>query len=58
VGDATETAPAVLNASGTGLASYTSILIEPSGGAPRTSLARSPAGFPLVDLNGGDQRYH
>ena len=39
VGDATETAPAVLNASGSGSASYTSVLIQPSGGA--WTIARS-----------------
>lgn len=36
VGNTTETGAAVLNASGTGLASYTNITISPSGGAART----------------------
>ncbi len=36
VNNTTETASAVLNASGTGSSSYTSILIQPSGGAGRT----------------------
>ena len=39
VGDSTEIAPSVLNASG-GTANYTSVSIQPSGGAPRTSLRR------------------
>ncbi len=36
VGNTTETLSASLNASGTGAASYTSIVISPSGGAART----------------------
>jgi trimeric autotransporter adhesin len=48
----TETASAVLNASGTGAASYTSIAISPAGGAAR-SISGDIAG-PLVDLNGAD----
>lgn len=53
-GDTTETAPAVLNASGSGTASYTSILITPSGGATRTISGAIVAGSPLIDLNGAD----
>ncbi len=48
----TETAIASLNASGSGAASYTTLSIQPTGGAARTitgSLASS-----LVDLNGAD----
>jgi hypothetical protein len=50
VADTTETASAVLNASGSGSASYTSISIVPSG-------ARTVSGdlaAPLLDLNGAD----
>ena len=54
VGDTTETAPAVLNASGSGSASYTSVLIQPSGGAARTISGAITAGSPLIDLNGAD----
>ena len=54
VGDTTETAPAVLNASGAGAASYTSIGISPSGGAARTISGAIAAGSPLIDLNGAD----
>lgn len=50
VSDTTETATAVLNASGNGAASYSSITIQPSGGAART-ISGSVAG-PLIDLNG------
>ncbi|MBS0659860.1 MAG: cadherin-like beta sandwich domain-containing protein [Verrucomicrobia bacterium] len=52
VGSTTETASAVLNASGNGAASYTSLVISPSGGAART-ITGSIAGH-LVDLNGAD----
>jgi len=55
VGDTTETAPAVLNASGSGSAAYTSIMIQPSGGAPRTISGAIAAGSPLIDFNGADQ---
>lgn len=51
-GDTSEAAAAVLNASGSGSASYTSIQMAPAGGAARTisgSLAT-----PLIDLNGAD----
>lgn len=53
-GDTTETAPAVLNASGSGAASYTSVLVQPSGGAARTISGAIVAGSPLIDLNGAD----
>jgi parallel beta-helix repeat protein len=48
-GDTTETAPAVLNASGTGGSSYTGLTIAPAGGA--RTISGSIAG-PLLDLNG------
>lgn len=51
-GDTTEAASAVLNASGSGAASYSFILIKPAGGVSRT-ISGSIAG-PLVDLNGAD----
>ena len=51
VGDTTETASAVLNASG-GTANYTSISVQPSGGAARTVSGAIAAGSPLIDLNG------
>ena len=54
VGNTTEVASAVLNASGTGASSYTSILISPSGGAARTISGAIAAGTPMVDLNGAD----
>lgn len=50
----TETAPAVLNASGSGAASYAAITISPSGGAARTISGAITAGSPLLDLNGAD----
>ncbi len=53
-GDTTETAPAVLNASGAGAALYTSIGISPTGGAARTISGAIVAGSPLIDLNGAD----
>src|SRR5262245_46252721 len=49
-GDTTEGASAVLNASGSGSASYTGITIAPAGGASRT-VSGAIAGV-LVDLNG------
>lgn len=53
VGDTTEPVTgAVLVASGTGAASYTSILISPTGA--RTISGAATAGLPLVDLNGAD----
>jgi hypothetical protein len=51
-GNTTETSSAVLNASGTGSASYTTITISPGGGGART-ITGSIAG-PLIDLNGAD----
>ncbi len=54
VADTTETATAVLNASGAGSASYTGILVAPSGGAARTISGAITAGSPLIDLNGAD----
>jgi hypothetical protein len=55
VGDTNEGAgTAVLNASGSGAASYTSILITPSGGVARTISGATTAGTPMIDLNGAD----
>ncbi len=51
-GNTTELSSAVLNASGTGSASYTALSIQPSGGAVRTVSGNLAA--PLVDLNGAD----
>ncbi len=51
-GNIIEPASAVLNASGSGAASYTTVSIQPAGGSPRTisgSLAT-----PLIDFNGAD----
>lgn len=53
-GNTTETASAVLNASGSGSASYTAINIKPAGGASRTISGAITAGSPLIDLNGAD----
>lgn len=53
IGDTTETATAVLNASGTLTASYASVLIQPSGGS-RVISGTMPAGSSLIDLNGAD----
>ncbi|HXU46805.1 MAG TPA: hypothetical protein VN783_14855, partial [Thermoanaerobaculia bacterium] len=53
-GNTTEAAPAVLNASGAGAASYASIAISPTGGAARTISGAIVAGSPLIDLNGAD----
>ena len=50
--DTTETASAVLNASGVGLANYTLVLITPTG--VRTISGAIVAGSPLIDLNGAD----
>ncbi len=52
VADTAETAPAVLNASGAGAASYTSISITPSGA--RSITGAIVAGSPLIDFNGAD----
>jgi uncharacterized repeat protein (TIGR01451 family) len=54
VGNTTETAPAVINASGAGAASYASIAVSPSGGAARTISGAIAAGSPLIDFNGAD----
>jgi trimeric autotransporter adhesin len=59
VGDTTEVAvlaapSMVLNASGVGAASYSSIVISPSGGAARTISGVSTAGFPMIDFVGAD----
>ena len=51
-GNTAETVGAVLNASGSGAASYTTITINPTGGANR-SISGAIAG-PLIDLNGAD----
>ena len=51
VGDTTETVSAVLNATG-GTANYTSVSVQPSGGAARTVSGAILAGSPLIDLNG------
>ncbi len=51
-GNTTESASAVLNASGSGAASYTGISISPSGGASRTISGSLAAA--LIDLNGAD----
>ena len=53
-GNTTETAPAVLNASASGAASYTSINISPIGGGARTVSGAIAAGSPLIDLSGAD----
>src|SRR4029077_20757494 len=50
--DTTETISAVLNASGTGSASYSSINMTPTG--VRTISGAIAAGSPLLDLNGAD----
>jgi hypothetical protein len=51
-GDTTETAPAVLNASGVGAANYLAVLMSPTG--VRTISGAIVAGSPLIDLNGAD----
>ncbi len=51
--DTTEAAPATLNASGSGPANYSSLLLTPAGNAPRT-ISGSLNGSPLLDLNGAD----
>jgi hypothetical protein len=53
-GNTTETATAALNASGSGLASYSAILIQPNGGAARTISGAITAGSSLINLNGAD----
>ncbi len=51
-GNTTETASAVLNASGSGSASYTTLAISPTGGAART-ITGAIVGH-MIDLNGAD----
>jgi uncharacterized repeat protein (TIGR01451 family) len=51
LGSTTETAAAVLNASGSGSASYTSVFMAPAGGARTVS---GTLATPLIDLNGAD----
>jgi uncharacterized repeat protein (TIGR01451 family) len=53
-GNTTETAPAVINASGAGAAVYTTISISPTGGAARTITGAIAAGSPMIDFNGAD----
>ncbi len=52
--DGVETLPCVLNASGSGGANYTTITINPTGGAVRTISGAIAAASPLIDLNGAD----
>ncbi len=47
-------ASVVLNASGTGSSSYSTIGISPAGGARRTISGAATAGFPLIDFPGPD----
>ena len=51
-GNSTETVSAVLNASGSGSATYTALSIKPGGGAARTISGTIDG--PLLDLNGAD----
>ncbi len=53
-GNTNETTSAVLNASGTGSASYSGMLIQPTGGSSRTITGAITPGNPLIDLNGPD----
>ena len=53
MGDTTEPVSAVLNASLTGAASYTSVTITPTGARSVTGTA-ALAAAPLIDLNGAD----
>ncbi len=52
IGDTTETATAVLNASGVLTASYTSVLIQPVGGS--WTISGTLSAGPLIDFNGAD----
>ncbi|MBK8304797.1 MAG: hypothetical protein IPK98_15895 [Chloracidobacterium sp.] len=52
-GNTTETGTAAVNASGSGSASYSFILIRPVGGVART-ITGAVSGNPLVNLNGAD----
>src|ERR1044072_2820406 len=54
-GDSTETVTSLLNASGVGSSSYTSIVMSPAGGAARTISGAIAAGSPLIDLSGAEQ---
>lgn len=53
-GNTTETAPALLNASGVGAALYSQMAIKPANGAARTISGAIAAGSPLIDLVGAD----
>lgn len=54
-GDTSEGATtATLNASGSGAADYSFILIRPVGGVARTISGATTAGSPMIDLNGAD----
>jgi hypothetical protein len=53
-GNTSESAVASLNASGSGAASYSSILIQPDGGAERIISGNITGGSPLVNFNGAD----
>ncbi|MFZ4621933.1 MAG: LamG-like jellyroll fold domain-containing protein [Bacteroidota bacterium] len=54
MGNTVESASAVLSASGSGAANYTTLSIQPSGGAARTISGTVTGGTPLIDLNGAD----
>ena len=54
-GDTTEPgAGAILNASGSGSASYATIVVKPVGGVARTITGNTNSGKPTIDLNGAD----
>lgn len=54
-GDTDEgTGTALLNESGSGSASYSSISMSPAGGAARTISGATTAGNPMIDLSGAD----
>lgn len=54
IGNTTETATALLEASGTAAASYSSVLISPAGGAARSVSGAIAAGSSLIHLRGAD----
>lgn len=54
IGNTTETATALLEASGTGSASYTTVLISPAGGVARSISGAIVAGSSLIHLRGAD----
>lgn len=54
-GNLTETSSDILNASGVGSASYSSIYIYPTGGVMRTITASAFTTAPLIDLVGADR---